>query len=114
MKPEAPLSVCATCRFAEWKKTSNGRRHPDGTGRCGYQVPDAPLPKWIHEWVSGHKDERVTSVRQLVNQMWSSRYIYRYDYHRTEPEPCATWEAATKADAVVAPLPLTTTGWPRA
>jgi hypothetical protein len=25
---------CETCKFAEWKRTSNGRLHPDKSGRC--------------------------------------------------------------------------------
>lgn len=26
--------LCERCRFALWDKTSNGRRHPSGDGRC--------------------------------------------------------------------------------
>ena len=40
-------SVCVGCVYAEWRKTSNGRLHPDGSGNCTYQLPDSPLPKWL-------------------------------------------------------------------
>lgn len=26
---------CDDCKFAEWRKTSAGRLHPDKSGRCG-------------------------------------------------------------------------------
>jgi hypothetical protein len=25
---------CETCKFAEWKRTANGRLHPDKSGKC--------------------------------------------------------------------------------
>ena len=41
--------TCDKCKFANWKRTSNGRLHPDGTGRCTYAarhaVP-ASTPSW--------------------------------------------------------------------
>ena len=27
---------CTGCIYAEWKRTSNGRLHPDKSGRCTY------------------------------------------------------------------------------
>jgi hypothetical protein len=83
-------SICQTCVHAEWKKTSNGRRHPDGTGRCAFQFPDSPLPKWLVQWNYGRDKEQIESLRALVNQGWSSRYIYWLDHHRAVPQPCAT------------------------
>lgn len=38
-------TICAECRFADWKKTANGRRHPDNSGRCSFQIP--ALPRWF-------------------------------------------------------------------
>ena len=29
---------CLGCKFAEWKRTSNGRLHPDQSGRCNWSV----------------------------------------------------------------------------
>jgi hypothetical protein len=41
--------LCQTCKLAEWDKTANGRRHPNGQGKCGWTVPYIPTPaafKW--------------------------------------------------------------------
>lgn len=84
-------SVCVTCCFAEWKRTANGRRHPDGTGNCRVEFPDAPLPKWVFEQTWSHDKQRITTVRELLNRNHGNRYIYRTDRHRIIAEPCATW-----------------------
>jgi hypothetical protein len=86
-----PLSVCATCRWAEWEKTANGRRHPKGSGKCAYQFPDGPVPKWMA--LQDYGRVRVTSIREVLSRGSHGRWIYWKDSHRTEPEPCATWEA---------------------
>lgn len=47
---------CDDCRFAEWKRTSNGRLHPDKSGRCKRleQHPlDLRLPSAFW-WMSNH------------------------------------------------------------
>ena len=36
---------CLTCRFAEWKRTASGKLHPDGSGRCRWEMPKIALPK---------------------------------------------------------------------
>jgi len=90
MSDKGVLSVCATCRHAEWKKTANGRRHPDGSGRCGYEFPNSPLPKWARDRSYG-RDE--VSLREVLERKMTRRWIYWVDIHRDEPEPCATWEA---------------------
>ena len=28
------MSACEDCKFAKWKLTETGRKHPDRTGRC--------------------------------------------------------------------------------
>lgn len=28
------MSTCDGCKYADWKKTSNGRLHPDKGGKC--------------------------------------------------------------------------------
>jgi hypothetical protein len=37
--------TCDTCMHAVWKRTSNGRLHPDKTGRCGFVWVPPPIPK---------------------------------------------------------------------
>ena len=58
---------CVDCKFAEWKKTANGRLHPSGDGRCLWQYPDIKLPISMYFGGSGpspwgglicRKDER--------------------------------------------------------
>lgn len=38
-------NICMTCKFADWKRTAAGRLHPDGQGRCRWQMPEITLPK---------------------------------------------------------------------
>jgi hypothetical protein len=87
------VSVCATCRYAEWETTAAGRRHPNGIGRCAYDFPESPLPKWIGEWRYSRRNERVTTWRELVAQKWPVRQISWRDTWNTVPYPCDTWAA---------------------
>lgn len=36
--------LCPSCRFADWKRTANGRLHPDGYGMCLWTPPHIPTP----------------------------------------------------------------------
>lgn len=36
--------TCLDCKLSSWKKTTNGRLHPDKTGRCIWQMPKIMLP----------------------------------------------------------------------
>lgn len=41
------MSTCDGCKFADWKKTSNGRLHPSKEGKCSRLIaypPDLRLP----------------------------------------------------------------------
>lgn len=29
--------ICEQCKYAEWKRTKNGRLHPSGQGRCAWK-----------------------------------------------------------------------------
>lgn len=35
---------CVDCKFANWQRTSSGRLHPSGDGRCEWKVPAIHLP----------------------------------------------------------------------
>jgi hypothetical protein len=83
------LSKCATCRHASWRQTANGRRHPDGSGECQYEVPDMVLPKWAHQWSWSHKEQLMT-VRGLVSKHSVGRHIW---YRESRLQECPTWEA---------------------
>ncbi len=84
------LSVCVSCRFAQWKQTANGRRHPDGSGICGYEFPDTPLPKWARRT---YQVKDATSTRELLNAVTGGRFIDWLEHHRNVAQPCATFEA---------------------
>ena len=46
---DKPAHLCLTCNLAEWHRTANGRRHPDGQGKCGWKplhIPTAAVWKW--------------------------------------------------------------------
>ena len=32
------MNSCKHCKYAEWAKTTNGRRNPHELGRCTYQI----------------------------------------------------------------------------
>jgi len=38
------MNSCLNCKFAEWRRTANGRLHPDQTGRCRWVMPDIKIP----------------------------------------------------------------------
>ena len=39
------MNGCYDCGWAVWKKTTNGRLHPDKGGRCGFVWVPPPVPK---------------------------------------------------------------------
>lgn len=45
---------CDGCKYADWKKTSNGRLHPDKTGRCRFEWVPPPFPAafYFSSWSS--------------------------------------------------------------
>lgn len=42
------MKSCVGCKHADWAKTSNGRLHPDGSGRCKYEVKPIVLPACMY------------------------------------------------------------------
>jgi hypothetical protein len=90
---EQVASLCQSCKHAEWDRTSNGRRHPNGNGKCGYQFPDGPLPKWVRQQMWGRDAAAITTLARLLEKHATGRWISWMDHHRTEPEACPTWEA---------------------
>jgi hypothetical protein len=93
MDKRGVLSLCASCRHAEWDKAANGRRHPNGSGRCLFQLPDSPLPKWAVERGYGSNDAPMTRLSQLLEKKLHGRWVYWRETFRTEPTPCATWSS---------------------
>ena len=45
------MKDCTDCRHAAWKRTSTGRSHPSGDGRCQYPWKLPPLPASMF-WIS--------------------------------------------------------------
>jgi hypothetical protein len=39
------VKSCKHCKWAEWRKTAAGRKHPSGEGRCTYVVRIPVIPK---------------------------------------------------------------------
>jgi hypothetical protein len=37
-------NICDGCKFADWKRTKNGRLHPGKQGRCTFEWVPPPLP----------------------------------------------------------------------
>ena len=90
---EGVVSLCATCKFAEWDKTANGRRHPNGNGRCTFVFPDTPLPKWFSARAYGRDSKPIGTLREYMDSRHGVRYIGWREHHVMAPRPCATYEA---------------------
>ena len=63
---------CDDCTLAVWKRASNGRLHPDKSGRCGWVYPVKALPPvfwWIGAQVhtpSGGQIERGKDIKRCA------------------------------------------------
>lgn len=44
------MGNCLDCKFAEWRRTSNGRLHPDKTGVCTYKARVPIMPAAIGDY----------------------------------------------------------------
>jgi len=65
-------SVCDGCKFANWKRTSNGRLHPDGSGKCKWQVKIA-LPPSANTGGYGRDFSQLDSTLTLYGRhIWRS------------------------------------------
>lgn len=47
---------CDDCKLALWKRTTNGRLHPDKQGRCGWTWLPPPIP-YAFSFSYGHNGE---------------------------------------------------------
>jgi hypothetical protein len=72
-----PARSCLNCALAKWDKTSTGRLHPKGGGKCGWV---APPPKAVPE-----------AFYTFGNVKLHGGHINRaHPFYQ-----CLTWEAAT-------------------
>ena len=46
------MKTCKGCKWAEWNRTASGRLHPNGGGRCTFQVKIPVLPQAFY-WIGG-------------------------------------------------------------
>lgn len=44
------MKSCKDCRFAQWKRTTNGRLHPSGMGNCAFPWRMPAIPASMY-WV---------------------------------------------------------------
>jgi hypothetical protein len=44
------MKDCTKCKYAEWERTTAGRLHPSGQGRCTYPWKMPQLPASMH-WI---------------------------------------------------------------
>lgn len=68
-------SACETCRFAEWERTANGRRHPSGKGLCKTVLPAIPTIPAAFSWI-GYGTPRITG-----GTIWRSLIVERCAFH---------------------------------
>jgi hypothetical protein len=38
------MKTCNGCKYAKWKRTKTGKKHPSGEGRCTYEVKLPVMP----------------------------------------------------------------------
>ena len=77
--------LCLTCKLAEWKRTENGRLHPNGQGKCRWKPAHIPTPKaWNWGW------RHYTELTQPVPRWGEIDRRPRANYLITE---CETYEA---------------------
>lgn len=83
------MKRCDDCKWAEWKRTVNGRLHPDKTGRCMFVVRIPVLPLAFN-W----------GWRQALPNI-SGGFIER---KREFVEHCPTWAQKGSTKYVIASL----------
>jgi hypothetical protein len=49
------MSNCTECKFAEWRRTANGRLHPSGEGRCRWKHEPKPIAA-AYYWMTYNKE----------------------------------------------------------
>lgn len=80
-------SPCESCRFADWQRTTNGRRHPSGNGKCTFPFPDGPLPLYA----IGSYGVWPNSTRSgLLDKACGGRWISRHP--TTKADTCGCHE----------------------
>lgn len=42
------MKNCMGCKYADWQRTSNGRLHPSGDGKCTYPYKLPQLPESMY------------------------------------------------------------------
>lgn len=74
------MSSCLDCGLAQWKMTSSGRKHPDGSGKCGWNGwEEFRLPHAFKDYHNYDKD-RVGYMRRP-----DGGYIDRKSPHKNCP-----------------------------
>jgi len=80
--------LCLTCRWAEWYKTANGRLHPGGDGKCGWEMPEIRLPA-VYYYPADTSRRRVPSpsggsITQKTDAAWV-RPVTSCDTYEAKP-----------------------------
>lgn len=73
------MKYCDDCKWAEWKRTANGRLHPDKTGRCIFEIkiPVLPLAFQWEPIIGGGYIERKRELRNHC-PTWAQKDSTRY------------------------------------
>ena len=67
---------CMDCKFAQWKRTSNGRLHPDKSGRCTWEQT-MHISAAVYSW-------HVTDSARQNGVTFKGGWIGRDDTHLRE------------------------------
>lgn len=64
------MKSCIGCKYVKWALTEKGRLHPQGGGKCTYEVKPPALPASMYfksadiggGWINRHDDPKVCQV----------------------------------------------------
>lgn len=77
------MATCDTCSLAQWRKSTNGRLHPNGSGRCNWKYKP-PVIAASHMWLSGRPAEPAVLS---INRHELPNHCPTYQPKKAEPKP---------------------------
>jgi len=79
MNGKSVRCICEGCVYALWATTAAGKRHPNGNGRCMYEIKLPVLPAAFHTL------NRVWNPRGLICGGYIQRATKHSEAYPTEP-----------------------------
>jgi len=68
------MKYCLDCKYADWKRTTSGRLHPSGDGRCTYKWKSPQLPASMY-WI-GQSEPKPSGGHISRNEQLKEHCVY--------------------------------------